>query len=92
MAKKRATRKREPICTNCSHGEEAFRVENLDLIRAPAPARERYPTREWAWWQCPHCDSIWVVQVIPGAVEKHRIGFLDAQDNWHDVRPRWARG
>jgi hypothetical protein len=46
MAKKRTTRKREPICTNCSHGEQAFRVENLDLVRAPAPARERYPTRE----------------------------------------------
>lgn len=85
MSKKRKEKvKREPVCTECSHP----RVSEIDDPRTlhPSPARlQRYPLREWRWWLCSYCNSVWVVRSVFDGV-KLRIGYLDdATFAWHDV-------
>src|SRR5712664_1314200 len=81
--------KREPICTECSHGERARRVDDRSWLNAPEEKLERFAAADWSWWYCGHCSSVWVVRIgVPGVV-KLRIGYIDdATNKWHTVRSR----
>jgi len=78
--------KREPVCTECSHGERAYKVNDpAATLHPPAERLERYPTTKWRWWFCPHCNSVWVMRLLFSGV-KLRIGYLeDGTSAWHDV-------
>ena len=82
-----AKKKREPLCTECSHGEPARPVNDPGTtLHPPATRLEQYLTTIWHWWRCGHCNSVWVVWALVPGVEKRRIGYLeDGTFAWHDA-------